>query len=105
MPITRLDMISMAPKTQEATAFKHQEMQKPVQDQANFQMQMNTQTRQQLTQTTKTSETYKQKKYDAKEKGNGSYSGSSQGKKKQKEEGTATEPIKNLHNSTFDITI
>ena len=87
MPITRLDMISMAPKTQEATAFKHQEIQKPVQDQANFQMQMNTQTRQQMTQTTKTSETYKQKKYDAKEKG------------------TVTEPKKNLSNSTFDITI
>ena len=105
MPITRLDMISMAPKTQEATAFKHQEMQKPVQDQANFQMQMKTETRQQLTQTTKTSETYKQKKYDAKEKGNGSYSGSGQGKKKQKEEGTVKESKKNLSNSTFDITI
>lgn len=105
MPITRLDMISMAPKTQEATAFKHQEIQKPVQDQANFQTQMNVQTRQQMTQTTKTSETYKQKKYDAKEKGNGSYSGSGQGKKKQKEEGTVKEPKKNLRNSTFDITI
>lgn len=105
MPITRLDMISMAPKTQEATAFKHQEMQKPVQDQANFQMQMKTETRQQMTQTTKTSETYKQKKYDAKEKGNGSYSGSGQGKKKQKEEGTVKESKQNLSNSTFDITI
>ena len=27
MPITRLDMISMAPKTQEAGAYKQQEMQ------------------------------------------------------------------------------
>ena len=105
MPITRLDMISMAPKTQEATAFKQQEVQKPVQDQANFQTQMNIQTRQQMTQTTKTSETYKQKKFDAKEKGNGSYSGSGQGKKKQTEEGTLQEQKKNLSSSTFDITI
>ena len=106
MPITRLDMISMAPKTQEATAFKHQETQKPMQDQSNFQMQMKAEIQQHLTQTTKSSETYKQKKYDAKEKGNGSYGGSGQGQKKQKEdEEKLQEQRKKMSGSTFDITI
>ncbi|MBQ8798233.1 MAG: hypothetical protein IJZ55_01555 [Lachnospiraceae bacterium] len=104
MPITRLDMISMAPKTQEAGAYKQQEVQHPTTQQHNIAGTVQQQARMQETQTVRSNKTEnEEQKYDAKERGKGAYGGSS-GKKKEQEKKEKEQRMK-MRGSTFDITI
>jgi len=104
MPITRLDMISMAPKTQEAGAYKQQEMQHPTNQQHNIVGTVQQQARQNETQTVRSGKTEnEEQKYDAKERGGGAYGGSS-GQKKEKEKKEEEQRMK-MRGSTFDITV
>lgn len=104
MPITRLDMISMAPKTQEAGAYKQQEVQHPVSQQQNIAGAVQQQARRQETQTVRSNKTEnEEQKYDAKERGRGTYGGSS-GRKKEQEKKEEEQRMK-MRGSTFDITV
>ncbi|ROR30795.1 hypothetical protein EDD66_102450 [Mobilisporobacter senegalensis] len=101
MPISRLDMISMAPKSQEVTQYKQGEASKTfaehVQIQSGFQKEV-IHNSQQAVKSTKSEN--KEKRYDAKEKGSNSYEG--QGTKKEKKESKDKTEIKL---SNFDIKI
>lgn len=104
MPITRLDMISMAPKTQEAGAYKQQEVQRPATQQHNIAGTVQQQARQQETQTVRSNKTEnEEQKYDAKERGKGAYGGSSEKKKEQEKK--EEEQRMRMRGSTFDITV
>lgn len=88
MSITPIDMVTMAPKSQEVSQHKQQEVQKPFQEQLQASSQFKSEIRHNSQQAVKTSKgdnpAYR---YDAKEKGNNSYQDSKQ-KKKQKEKET-----------------
>lgn len=104
MPITRLDMISMAPKTQEAGAYKQQEVQHPNTQQHNIAGTVQQQARQHETQTVRSNKTEnEEQKYDAKDGGRGAYGGSS-GKKKEQEKKEEEQRMR-MRGSTFDITV
>lgn len=104
MPITRLDMISMAPKTQEAGAYKQQETQHANTQQHSIAGTVQQQARQQETQTVRSNKTEnEEQKYDAKERGKGAYGGSS-GKKKEQEKKEEEQRMR-MRGSTFDITV
>ncbi len=105
MPITRLDMISMAPKTQEAGAYKQQEVQHPTNQQQNIVGTVQQQARMQETQTVRSNKTEnEEQKYDAKDRGKGAYGGSS-GRKSKEEEKKEEEQRMRMRGSTFDITV
>ena len=75
MPITRLDMVSMAPKTQEAGTYKQQEMQHPTNQQQTIAGMVQQQARQNETQTVRSNKTEnEEQKYDARERGKGDHS-------------------------------
>lgn len=101
MPLTRLDMISMAPKTTEAGVYKHNEMQQNVNQQSNIVQTVQQQARANETQTVKSNKT--ETDPDAKNSGNGSYGGSSGKKKEEKEK--VEEQRRIMRGSTFDITV
>ena len=104
MPITRLDMISMAPKTQEAGAYKNHEIRHPNNQQQNIVGTVQQQARQQETQTVRSNKTEnEEQKYDAKERGKGAYGGSSENKKEQEKKEEEQRRI--MRGSTFDITV
>lgn len=104
MPITRLDMISMAPKTQEAGAYKQQEVQHPINQQHNIAGTVQQQARLQETRTTQSNRTEnEEQKYDAKERGKGAYQGSSKERKEQEKK--EEEQRMRMRGSTFDITV
>lgn len=105
MPITRLDMISMAPKTQEAGAYKQQEVQHPTNQQQQIAGTVQQQARMQETQTVRSNKTEnEEQKYDAKDRGKGAYGGSS-GRKSKEEEKKEEEQRMRMRGSTFDITV
>lgn len=86
MPITRIDIATMAPKTQEASLHKQQENQKPMHDQMQIHQQFNSEIKHNNQMTVKTIKSdNKEYRYDAKEKGNSSYAGSDSNKKKKKD--------------------
>ena len=104
MPITRLDMISMAPKTQEAGTYKQQEIQHANSQQQNAAGAVQQQARQNETQTVRSGKTEnEEQKYDAKDRGKGAYGGSS-GKKKEQEKKEEEQRMR-MRGSTFDITV
>ncbi len=104
LPITRLDMISMAPKTQEVGAYKNQEVQHPTTQQHNIAGTVQQQVRQQQTQTVRSNKTEnEEQKYDAKDRGKGAYGGSA-GERKEKEKKEEEQRMK-MRGSTFDITV
>ena len=104
MQITRLDMVSMAPKTQEAGTYKQQEIQHPTTQQHNIAGTVQQQARQQETQTVRSGKTEnEEQKYDAKERGKGAYEGSSDKKKEQEKK--EEEQRMRMRGSTFDITV
>ena len=104
MPITRLDMISMAPKTQEAGTYKQQEVQHANSQQHNIAGTVQQQARQNETQTVRSNKTEnEEQKYDAKDRGRGACGGSS-GKKKEQEKKEEEQRMK-MRGSTFDITV
>lgn len=104
MPITRLDMVSMAPKTQEAGTYKQQEMQHTTNQQQTIAGTVQQQARQNETQTVRSNKTEnEEQKYDARERGKGAYGGSA-GKKKEQEKKEEKQRMK-MRGSTFDITV
>lgn len=104
MPITRLDMVSMAPKTQEVGAYKQQELQHPTNQQQNIVSTVQQQARQNETQTVRSTKTEnEEQKYDARREGKGAYGGSA-GKKKEQKEKEEKQRMK-MRGSTFDITV
>ncbi len=103
MPITPIEIVTMAPKSQEASQYKHQESQKPLNEQIVLGQQLNDNIKHDSRQTVKTIKSEnKEYLYDAKEKGNTSYSGNKQNKKK-KDKGAA--PKDNFHTGSIDIKI
>lgn len=103
MPITPIEVATMAPKSQEVSNYKHQENQKPMNDQILIHSKLNEEVKHNSQQTVKSTKSEnKEYRYDAKEKGNNSYTGSNS-KKKKKEE---PEPEKkNMKASSIDIRI
>ncbi|QHQ62101.1 hypothetical protein Ana3638_15995 [Anaerocolumna sedimenticola] len=104
MPITPIEIAAMAPKSQEASLYKHQESQKPLNEQIVIGQQFNNHIKQNNQQTVGTIKSEnKEYRYDAKEKGNNSYSGSKQNKKKNNNKGAA--PKDNFRSGSIDIKI
>ncbi len=103
MPITPIEIASMAPKSQEASLYKHQESQRPLNEQMVIGQQFNNHIKHDSKQTVKTIKSEnKEYLYDAKEKGSTSYSGTGQRKKK-KEKGAA--PKDGFRSGSIDIKI
>jgi hypothetical protein len=93
MPITPIEIASMAPKSQEVTHYKVQESQRPMHEQALINSHIKNEIRHNNIQTVKTNQSEnKEYRYDAKEKGNNSNTGSKQ-KKKQNNKETAPKDI------------
>ena len=89
MPITSLDVITMAPKTNEATFVKVNQNQKPVNEQVVMNENMHKVIQHNNQQTVRKSDVDNPEyRYDAKEKGNNKYKQQKkkQGKKEEKEE-------------------
>jgi len=88
MAISPIEFQGMINRTQDMTMYQHNEDQKGVLHQAQFQVQMDKQVEQHLTQVREADDTEKKKdQSDAKEKGNGIYMGDG-GKNRKKKEGT-----------------
>ena len=99
--ITPIEMYTMVPKSQEVSAQHSQANAKNVAMQQNGMQELSNEARhheQQVVQTT--SSQNPEYRYDAKEQGNGSYSGN-QKKKKKKEDGS--EPDSNGNGSSGDV--
>lgn len=105
MPIKPIDIVTMPPKSQEVSAYKHHEVQKPLNEQMHLNNQQNNEIRHNGQQTTKTVKSENREyRYDAKEKGNNSFTGSGfQGQKKKKEEETTSKD--HFHKGSIDIKI
>lgn len=105
MPITPIEMLSMAPKTQEATQYKHLENVKVPHEQTQISTDFNNQVKHNSMQPTKpTKPENTEYRYDAKEKGNGSYPYQSSSKKKNGNEKKDAKE-KKIKLSNFDVTI
>ncbi len=103
MPITPIEIATMAPKSQEVTHYKHQESQKPLNEQIVIGQQFNNHIKHDSQQTVQTIKSEnKEYRYDAKEKGNNSYSGKKQDKKKKEKEAA---PKDNFRSGSIDIKI
>jgi hypothetical protein len=103
MPITPIEIATMAPKSQEASLYKHQESQKPLNEQIAIGQQINNHIKHDSQQTVKTIKSdNKEYRYDAKEKGNNSYSESKRDKKKKEKEAA---PKDNFRSGSIDIKI
>ncbi len=103
MPITPIEIAAMAPKSQEASLYRHQESQKPINEQLIIGQQFNNHIKHDNQQTVKTIKSdNREYRYDAKEKGNASYSDSKQNKKK-KDKGAV--PKDNFRSGSIDIKI
>lgn len=101
MPISRIDIITIPPKTQEATQYKQNELAKNFSEQAQLQSGFQKEVAQNSQQTVKTLKSENQeKRYDAKEQGSQSYEGKSS-KRKNKE----SKKNKDIKTSNFDIKI
>lgn len=86
MPITRMDMMTMAPKTNEATSYKVNQNQKPVHEQIMMTESMQKSIQHNSQQTVrKANAENTEYRYDAKEKGNNQYSGKQKNSKKKEE--------------------
>lgn len=87
MTISRLELQGQVARAQDFTTIKQNEDNKGVVDQSNFQNQLNQNIDQHLRQVRRGDETeYQNKKFDAKEKGNGSYEGNGGQNRRKKEE-------------------
>lgn len=101
MPISRIDIITIPPKTQEATQHKQNELTKNFAEQSQLQSGFQKEVlhnSQQTVRTLKGENT--EKRYDAKDKGNQSYEG--QGSKKRNSDSKENKDIKT---SNFDVKI
>lgn len=105
MSITPIEIVSYAPKSQETMMQKHQEINKPQTDKQQAEVVVNTQILKNLTQTVKLSKGENTEyRYDAKEKGRGSY-GDSKKKKEQEEEEKEKKPEGKGFLTSLDIRI
>lgn len=83
MAISPVEMISMAPKSQEVSFVKHTETQKPLVEQQQMTMKMNEEIKHNSNQAVPTKKSVNPEyRYDAKEKGNNSYFGQEKKQKK-----------------------
>lgn len=106
MGITPIEMYTMVPKSQEASNVKQATHSQEQAAQSNIVSHVQTVAKQNSVQTVKASESQKEEyRYDAKEKGNGSFSGN-KGKKKEEEE-KDSKAIKNTspRKGGFDVRI
>ena len=102
MSITPIEIITMVPKSQEASFMKQNEQTRSHNQQQQHEMQFNQTIKQHSSQTVKMSEAeYNQYRYDAKEKGNGQYEADKRKKKKEKE--NKPDPV--IKQGNFDIRI
>lgn len=87
MPITRMDIITMAPKTNEVTGYKVNQNQKPVHEQVMLNENQQKTIQHNHQQTVRKSEAENPEyRYDAKEKGNNQYQGQQKKNLKKKKE-------------------
>jgi hypothetical protein len=106
MPIKPIDIVTMAPKSQEVSQYKQQESQRTFNEQTQISNQFNSQIQHNNKQAVKTLKGENQEyRYDAKEKGNSSYTNSK--KKEGKEKDKNTDPIlkDKFHSGSIDIKI
>ncbi|MFV0342290.1 MAG: hypothetical protein ACK5JH_05265 [Anaerocolumna sp.] len=86
MPITRIEVAAMAPKSQDASLYRQQQIQKPVNEQIQIHQHINSEIKHNNQQTVKMQKSENNEyRYDAKEKGNNSHSGKKGKKKKDSE--------------------
>ena len=91
MPISRMDIMTMAPKTQEVTSVKVAQNEKPMNDQRMIENQFQNNTIQNSMKPVKTTQSENPEyRYDAKEKGNNEYD--QKQKKKKKKDGLNGNP-------------
>lgn len=103
MPITPIEMITMAPKSQEASHYKQNEVQKSFAEQTQLAASYSKEVKHNSQQTIKATKSENNEyRYDAKEKGNGSFS-EKENKNKKKDQETGDE--KEIKLSSFDIKI
>jgi hypothetical protein len=107
MSITPIEIATMAPKSQEVSIHKVQESQKPMNDQALLSKQFNNEIMHNNSQTVKTIKSdNKEYRYDAKEKGNNSFTNSNpQKKKKDDSKDKEAVPKDNFRSGSIDIKI
>ncbi|MDF2951111.1 MAG: hypothetical protein K0S18_694 [Anaerocolumna sp.] len=106
MPIKPIDIVTMAPKSQEVSHFKHQESQKTLNEQAQLSNQFNSQIKHNNQQAVKTLKGDNQEyRYDAKEKGNNSYNQNKDKKKKDKNDNSEPQSNAKISPGSFDIKI
>lgn len=107
MPIKPIDIVTMPPKSQEVSQYKHQESQKFLNDQTQLANQFNNHIQRNNNQIVKTLKGENPEyRYDAKEKGNNSYAGSQKNKKeKDKDSKTNAVTEEKFHSGSFDIKI
>ncbi|MDF2800486.1 MAG: hypothetical protein K0S61_389 [Anaerocolumna sp.] len=105
MPITPIEVAAMVPKSQDASLHRQQQTQKPINEQIQIHQHINTEIKHNNQQTVKTQKSdNKEYRYDAKEKGNNSYSGSKGKKGKKDSDGKDSNPQPPLPGS-IDIRI
>lgn len=103
MSITPIEMYTMVPKSQEASHLRQGELSRMAGQQAETVQSFEKEIRQNSQQTVKMSESENPEyRYDAKEKGNGSYGNSGKGKKEKKKEEKSDIPVRP---GGFDIRI
>lgn len=105
MPIRPIDIVTIPPKTQEATQYKHAENQKSFIDQVNISAQLTSTIKHNSKQTVKTTnnEDYEYQ-YDAKDKRNNTDSRQNQKRRKENEKDSKNESYK-IKTSNFDVKI
>ncbi len=105
MSIPPIERVLVPTKSQEASQFQHAQMQKQTHAQEQLGVQYNNMVRHNSEQTVKmTKSENNEYRYDAKEKGNGKFSGKKQGKKKQEQNDTEKEKTQ-IHISRFDMRV
>ena len=104
MAISPVEMISMAPKSQEVSFMKHTETQKPMLEQQQMTAKMHNEIKHNSTQAVPTKKSFNPEyRYDAKEKGNNSYSG--QGKKQKKKDSQKEKETNATSTGRIDIRV
>ena len=104
MAIPPIEVLSMAPKSQEVTPYKVAHHQKPMHDQTHIGAQLQQEVRHNNQQTVRmTKSENREYRYDAKEKGNNSYKKNEQ--KKSKQDKNQKKKDQEIKLSNFDIRI
>lgn len=106
MPINPIEFQGSIPRTQDVAQQKYHENMKPENDQMNFQTNLNRNINNKHQQVSKQDNAdKKQKKYDAKEKGNGLSYKERNNKGKEKKKTKESEKINNMEHGMFDVKI